>query len=136
LTKNPKTKAGEELRNIIRLLSQIDTLEQKENWIKTFRDWGIKYREFLSEKKQSPYTNRKWYVHRKIRGIRSMILNSLPFLFSFIDNTFIPKTSNAVEGGINSPLKDLIRKHRGLTGKKKMVLTAQYLKKRQEKYQH
>jgi hypothetical protein len=136
LTHNPKTKAGRELRDIIRLLSQIKTQEQKEIWIGLFKDWDIKYKTFLSEKSQSLYSSRKWYVHRKIRGIRSMILNSMSYLFSFLENPLIPKTSNSVEGGINSPIKDLIRKHRGLNGEKKMILTAHYLKKRQKKYQH
>ena len=133
LTKNPQTKVGLELRDIVRLLSQIETREQKEIWIRMFNEWNIKYQDFLSEKKQSPYSNRKWFVHRKIRGIRSMIINSSPYLFSFLEDPLIPKTSNCVEGGINSPIKDLIRKHRGLTGNKKMVLVANYLKKRQVK---
>ena len=133
LTKNPQTKVGLELRDIVRLLSKIEIQEHKETWIKMFNEWNNKYQDFLNEKKQSPYSTRKWFVHRKIRGIRSMIINSSPYLFSFLDDSLIPKTSNCVEGGINSPIKDLIRKHRGLTGKKKMILTAQYLKKRQVK---
>lgn len=133
LTKNPQTKVGLELRDIVRLLSQIENLEHKETWIKMFNEWNNKNQDFLNEKKQSPYSTRKWFVHRKIRGIRSMIINSSPYLFSFLDDPLIPKTSNYVEGGINSPIKDLIRKHRGLTGRKKMVLTAQYLLKRQVK---
>lgn len=133
LTNNPKTKVGLELRDIIRLLSQIETLEQKENWIRLFNDWDVRHRDFLNERKKSPYTIRKWYVHRKIRGIRSMIINSFPYLFSFLEDPLIPKTSNQVEGGINSPIKDLIRKHRGLTSEKKLVLVAHYLKKRQVK---
>ena len=133
LTKNPQTKVGLELRNIVRLLSQIETVEHKNIWLKIFNDWNTKYQDFLNQKKKSPYSNRKWYIHRKIRGIRSMIINSAPYLFSFLEDSQIPKTSNCVEGGINSPIKDLIRKHRGLSGSKKIVLTAQYLKKRQVK---
>jgi transposase len=133
LTKNPQTKVGLELRNIVRLISQIKNQEHKESWIRMFNEWNFKYKDFLNEKKQSPYSTRKWFVHRKIRGIRSMVINSLPYLFSFLDNQLIPKTSNCVEGGINSPIKDLIRKHRGLIGKKKIVLVANYLKKRQVK---
>jgi len=133
LTKNPQTKVGLELRNIVRLLSQIEKIEHKETWIKMFNEWNYKYQDFLNEKKQSPYSTRKRFVHRKIRGIRSMIINSFPYLFSFLENSLIPKTSNCVEGGINSPIKDLIRKHRGLTEEKKIVLVANYLKKRQVK---
>lgn len=136
LTKNPQTKVGLELRDIVRLLSRIETNEHKEIWIEMFKDWDLKYKDFLSQKKKSPYSGRKWYIHRKIRGIRSMIMNGLPYIFLFLENPLIPKTSNQVEGGINSPIKDLIRKHRGITNTKKIVLVANYLKKRQRKNQH
>jgi hypothetical protein len=136
LTQNPKTKAGEELKIIVSLLSRIRNHQDKIFWISLFENWDEKHKDFLSEKKKSPYSDRKWFVHRKTRGIRSMIKNSMPYLFCFLENDKIPKTSNSVEGGINSPLKDLFRKHRGITDRKKLILAANYLKKRQRKNQH
>jgi hypothetical protein len=44
----------------------------------------------------------------------------------------VPRTTNHVEGGINSRLKDLFRIHRGISVQKKIALAAWYLYYRQD----
>ena len=47
-------------------------------------------------------------------------------LFLFIENN-IPNNSNYLEGGINSPLKNLLRCHRGLVLERQMRMFEWYL---------
>jgi hypothetical protein len=68
-----------------------------------------------------------WYTHRNLRAARSLIRNALPHLFTFVRYPQIPRTTNHVEGGINSRLKELIHRHRGLSQDRKQVLVAQHL---------
>lgn len=133
LTKNPKTKAGIELRMIMRLLGKVKTLEIERAWTKSFIEWDKKYQQFLKEKSKSPETGRDWYTHRRLRGVRSLIIYALPNMFNFIKDPSIPSTSNLLEGGINSSMRELLQRHRGLDEEKQKVLISEFLKVRQER---
>lgn len=98
LTQRPKTRAGIELRGLVRLLPGIQTRRQKRRWVRAFRYWRR---------------------------------HSSPDLFRFVKDRTVPKTSNHVEGGINSRMKDLFRRHRGIKGWKKIILAGYYLRLRQ-----
>jgi len=74
-----------------------------------------------------------WYTHRKIRAARSLIRNALPHLFIFIDHPYVPRTTNHVEGGVNSRLKELVHRHRGLRDDRKQVLVAVHLARKRAK---
>jgi hypothetical protein len=77
------------------------------------------------------HPGRWWYTQRKLRAVRSLLKNSAPHLFTWILLPGVPRTTNHVEGGINSKLKDLFRIHRGIPAQKKIALTAWYLYHRQ-----
>jgi hypothetical protein len=132
LTRNPKTRAGVQLRALVRALPKVQTRRQKRKWIRLFRYWCRKRHCFLKERTYSP-TNTKhwWYTHRKLRAVRSLLKHSSPDLFRFVKDRTIPRTSNHVEGGINSRMKDLFRRHRGIKGWKKIILAGYYLRLRQ-----
>ncbi|MFC1521089.1 hypothetical protein ACFL6Y_01640 [Elusimicrobiota bacterium] len=51
----------------------------------------------------------------------------MPNLFVFLDFKGFPKTTNHIEGGINSRLKELLHRHRGLNIERKKVLVAYFL---------
>lgn len=130
LTCHPKTLAGKDLRQLAKAISTIRTRRQKRRWIRRWQTWCRKYHRFLAERSYSDIQNRKrswWYTHRKIRAVRSLIRNSLPHLFTFIGHPEIPRTSNHVEGGINSRLKELLHRHRGLSLSRKQILSAWFL---------
>lgn len=132
LTRRPKLLAGVALRILVGELAQIKTRRQKRRWIRKFFHWQRKYNKFLKEKTTTP--DRRWqYTHRNLRRARTHILRALPNLFRFIKNCEVPGTSNQLEGGINSPLKDLIRKHRGMNTRRKLILASFYLQKRTKK---
>lgn len=132
LTRNPKTVAGKELRLLVKGIMSIRTRRQKRRWIRSFERWCGRHRAFLKERSDGP-DGRWWYTHRKLRGVRSLVANATPDLFRFVSDPSVPRTSNHVEGGMNSRLKELFRAHRGLSVPKKLVLASWYLHVRQEK---
>lgn len=127
LTRNPQTDAGWKLRVLVRELALAKTEDRARSWHNAFTSWDECYKEFLKEKSCNPETNRKWYTHRKLRAVRSLVANALPNLFWFASDAKIPNTTNAVEGGINSPLAELLHRHRGITEKQKKALVRRFL---------
>lgn len=132
LTQHPRTQAGSELRMLVKRLPTIQTRRQKRRWVRSFRRWHRRHDRFLKERTSSPINlKRWWYTHRKLRAVRSLLRNAQPHLFTYVRYRQVPRTSNHVEGGINSRIKDLLRIHRGLSPRRKQVLTAWYLAVRQ-----
>jgi len=130
LTRRPHTLAGQELLSLTYALHSVKTIEQRNNWVLTFQQWASRWNEFLKErtKAKPPHDKRKWwYVHRHIRALRRTLEQSLPNLFAFIDWPGLPGTTNLVEGGINSRLKELLHRHRGMNLEHKKTLVAYFL---------
>lgn len=132
LTRNPKSDAGIALRALVNGLVDIKTRRQKRRWVRKFFRWQKKYTVFLKERTKG-IDGRFRYTHRKLRRARTHLLRALPDMFRYIRDCRVPRTSNQLEGGINSPLKDLIRKHRGMQPHHELVLMSLYLKKRARK---
>ena len=137
LTRNPKILAGQELLLLVKSLYGIETKDQVNIFKKEFNNWLEKYHDFLKEKSISLETKRPWYTHRKLRAVRSLILGAIPNLFTFLEIPNIPRTTNKLEGGVNSPIKALIRHHRGMKIQHRQSLVFRFLRARQKrKYQH
>ena len=101
---NPKHPCGKELQTITRF----EHLILKENFIYFFKKWEEKWEEYLKEK------NIHWnYIHRKLRQARSHIRNALLYMFHFLDDTNMKRSSNDIES-YNAVLWDHIYMHRGL----------------------
>lgn len=142
LTKNPTTDAGKDLRKLITQLPCIHTSQTKRRWIGRYKRWKESYSQFLAQKsfvslgseksRSSSLVTRWWYTHRNLRAVRSLLTNAIPGLFYYTQDDRIPRTSNDVEGGINSQLTELLRLHRGLRPYQQRYLVAQYLTKRME----
>ena len=130
LTQHPRTKAGRELLVLVKELPRIQTKRQKRRWVRMFWRWYRHHEKFLKDRSYSP-SGKWWYTHRRLRGTRSLLKNALPDLFRFVTDPSIPKTSNHVEGGLNSRLKELFRCHRGFSLQRKLILAAWYLALRQ-----
>lgn len=135
LTQHPRTGAGRDLLQLVRALSSIRTRRQKRRWIRSFRRWVRRYEDFLKERTLHSNNKHWWYTHRKVRAVRSLLANSISDLFTFVRYPWVPRTSNHVEGGINSRLQELIRSHRGFSLEKKAALAAYFLAARQDKQQ-
>lgn len=134
LTRSPKTETGRLLRRLVLDLVRVRTRRQKRRWIRRWRQWCKRYHNFLAERSIGERQNGKrswWYTHRNLRAVRSLIRNCLPDLFWFVKYPQIPRTSNHVEGGINSRLKELLHRHRGLGISQKLCLASHFLAKKQ-----
>ena len=106
-TLNPKTDCGIRLKYIAKHFI-------KERWTKDkFTDEIHKileeFQQFLNEK-----NDKDEYTHRRLRSALFGIKLALPYLFTYqkYPNLRIPNTTNHVDGGINTKLKDLVRRHR------------------------
>jgi hypothetical protein len=118
-------------------LYSVTTKEDAENWKRIFKLWCVTHYDFLKEKSVSLVTGRTWYTHRRLRAVRSLVMGAQQELFSFLSVPDTPKTTNDVEGGLNSPIKALLRHHRGMPPKHREVLVFRFLRERQRrKKQH
>ena len=134
LTRQPKTAAGKELLRLVQRLFAVQTGKQRGRWLGVYRRWERRHAAFLKERSYGePKAGEKrtwWYTHRNIRAARSLVRNALPHLFTFIDHPHVPRTTNHVEGGVNSRLKELAHRHRGLPQARKQVLATEHLAKK------
>lgn len=130
ITRNPRTKAGIEIKPLVQIISQITTKERKDKWIKAFMAWCTKWKDFLKERsyKEDDSGNSKswWYTHKRLRRVRALINNALPDMFYYLENKNIPKDTNGLEGRFGS-LKQHYRQHRGLSKRRREAYLAWYL---------
>lgn len=132
LTQFPKTIAGQEFLSLIDQLLSVRTKRQKRRWIRSFRQWLHMHDRFLKERSWNPDGTHWWYTHRRLRAVRSLLRNSIPDLFRYVSHPVeVPRTTNHVEGGLNSRIKELVRSHRGQYTSRKVVLASWYLSVRQ-----
>jgi len=75
-------------------------------------------------------SRRGWhYTHKRLRSAYRSLRNNLPYLFTYrkYPQLNIPNTTNALDGGLFSPLKDLLKVHRGIGDEMKKKLIVDYL---------
>ena len=121
--RNPKRTEAKELRELFLKLTKTQTKEESLRFVRGVNAWE---RRFGLEIKTS--TNRGRVFSDIIRA-RSMLLKALPSLFHYLDNSKIPRSTNALEGYF-SRLKEHYRLHRGLSkvNKQKYFLWYFFLK--------
>ena len=140
LTLHPQTEAGQELLIHFRAIWKINNLEHAHNWIIVFRNLYMKHENFLKQRTylRNPEPNQRkwWYTHRSVRSTYRQLDKLIKDnqLFTYLDielikqvNQVIPKTTNYLEGGINSQLKHKLRLHRGLNQIHQQRLTDWFL---------
>ena len=112
LTKNPKTEAGKELKEFVKLLCKTD----KESFSGGLIDWYNRWESFLKEKSLNHKTNKTQYTHRRLRSAYHSLKNNMPWLFTWYDNIELkmPNTTNAIDGHFAN-LKNKLRNHNGLS---------------------
>lgn len=115
---NPKLPAGHDILRLLFELKHIRTDEERDRYISrvnTIYDyWG----EFLDERTywQDERGKRRWqYTHKNTRKAFRLLRGNLPHLFRYVTDTRLPRTTNYLEGGVNSPLSEIVRRHRGLS---------------------
>ena len=127
------------------LLKGLLTQEQANLWIRYLEAWEQTHGDFLKER---AYTDnpkpgkRKWrYTHERLRSAYRQLAKLLrdDQLFTYLDNDLlrrtgqpIPRTTNHVEGGINSQLRNKLKLHRGMSEDHQRRLVEWYLYTRAE----
>jgi len=113
LTRFPKYPAGRELRKIVLDLHKVSDYKDRSEWINRYRNWESEYYNFLSERTEF-LSDKRLYKHYGIRQVRTLVNNTLPHLFHYLDDPKIPKSNNGLERRF-SYLKNNLRIHRGLS---------------------
>ena len=91
--------------------------------------WYIKYKEFLNKITLHPDSGRSSFTHKKLVAAYKSIRRNLPLLFTYKNHKklSLSNTTNLIEGGVFSPLKILIKIHRGLSKSLKLKSVDDYL---------
>ena len=127
LTRKPKLKASIDLKRITGYLG--DVSEQR--FVVLLDSWYNRHKAFLQEKTYNEETGKWHYAHRRIRSAFRSLKSNLPYLFTYKNypDLNIPNTTNALDGGLFSPMKMLLKVHRGIGIEMKKKLITDYLEK-------
>jgi hypothetical protein len=104
----PKLEASRQLRKILLGIADIRDEQGKQTFINDFIDWEKRYSTFV---KALPSRDK---VYGDLQRARSLIVHALPDMFHYLDDRNIATTTNKLEGYF-SRLKELYRRHRGLS---------------------
>lgn len=103
----PKRTDAKHLRLIFLLVSMIDTLKQRDDFLTRVQIWEDRYGQDVA---LSPETG---WVFSDLKRARSMLLAALPDMFHYLDDDRIPHSTNVLEGYF-ARLKEKYQQHRGL----------------------
>jgi hypothetical protein len=119
-TSHPKLPAGAQLYMLAKDILHIKTSEQATAWLSRYSAWCAYWNGFLSEK--TLIDDRYVLTHERLvkakNGLDTLIRKGT--LFTYLDPKLIsegelPATNNKIEGGVNAPLRQMLRDHRGLS---------------------
>jgi hypothetical protein len=101
----------------------------EERFTKALNIWYLKNKDFLNEVTIHPDSGKLSFTHKKLVAAYKSIKKNLPYLFTYKKhkNLAIANTTNSLEGGVFSPLKILIKIHRGLSKSLKLKIVDDYL---------
>ncbi len=131
LTMRPRTLAGKELRALSLTLTRITTRDQAVAWQVQLHAWHQQHAGLINAKTYLTQTGVRpmgvsskatwWWTHERLRKAYQLLarLSQQEVLFTYLDEEFqglgISWTTNRIEGGANAGIKDLLRRHRGMT---------------------
>jgi len=125
LTSRPKLEASIELLKICR---RLPTTTQS-RFTEALSQWYEKHEAFINEKTLNPTTLKYVSTHAKLVAAYRSLTTNLPYLFTYknLKEFKMPNTTNALDGGVFSHLKKLIKLHQGLAKKRKVKLIDEFL---------
>ena len=136
LGKRSPHKVNHIFRHHIMKLPNIYILKDSKDWLEKFDSLYKKHKRFIEQ--QTPRVDLEtgeiigyYRTHKKLYSACYTIhkLRKKNMLFLHLENG-IPNNSNCLEGGINSPLKNLLRCHRGISLERQKRMFEWYLLKR------
>lgn len=108
LTRRPKLEAAIALRRIALLLTYIN----QSQLTVLLETWHVRYGDLLKERTYHP-SGRWSYTHRQLRSAYFSLKHNLPYLFTYLQHSNMPNTTNSLDGSITT-LKTLLRLHKGM----------------------
>lgn len=127
-TSRPRTDAGKAIYRLALNLTKITDLDQAAAWAVNLQDYHAVYHHWLNERTihRDPVTRRTTtvFTHQRVRAAYNSLLSlyQRQLLFAYlqppagaIDPAGFASTTNSLEGGFNAPVKELARRHRGLS---------------------
>ncbi len=125
ITKHPKLEASKELKKIVSTLTKTSDIK----FTIRLDNWYDKYEYFLNEKTVNPITREETFTHYRLVAAYKSLRTHLPYLFTCkkYKKIKIPNTTNCLDGGVFSPMKMLIKIHRGLSKSLKLKIVDDYL---------
>jgi len=127
LTRKPKLEAAIDLKRVASYLGKVT----RYRFELLLECWYVRHEGFYNEKVDDD-SKRGWhYKHRRVRSAYRSLKTNLPYLFTYRNypDMNIPNTTNALDGGLFSPLKDLLKVHRGIGVEMKRKLIIDFLEK-------
>ena len=108
-TLNPKTDCGKRLKYIATHF--IQKRWTKDKFIQEVSLILEEFKDFLNERNEH-----NQYQHKRLRSALFGIKLALLYLFTYQDypNLNIPNTTNHIDGGVNTKVKNLVKLHRGM----------------------
>jgi hypothetical protein len=125
LTRSPRMKASMDLKRIGGYLGKIT----QRRFTLLLNAWLNRHQSFFDEKVPDD-SKRGWhYKHKRLRSAYHSLRRHLPWLYTYrrYPELQIPNTTNTLDGGLFSPLKDLLKVHRGISRDLKTKLIIDYL---------
>jgi hypothetical protein len=120
LRRYPKQDASKDLRKILLTLTGVKDEREKQAFLKVVRRWEKQYgRSVLALPSKDK-------VYGDLQRTRSLILHALPDMFHYLEDPCIASTTNKLEGYF-SRLKEIYRKHRGLSKRHRQSYFAWYV---------
>lgn len=129
LTSRPRLQAGGELKKLSDKLTAVRTAEQGAKWGEALNAWHVRWRGFIAEctyardDPANPKAARQewWWTHGELRRcyrrLERLFREGRLFVFLEPDLTAggpVARTTNRLEGGINSLIKRTLLEHHGL----------------------
>lgn len=132
VTTRPRTEAGKGLRKLALALTRITSRAQAAEWTAALNAWHQQHRDYLNQRTSASEpgavrpswakaTAQSWWTHDRARKVYNLLarLTQRGHLFTYLredlNGLAINPTTNRIEGGRNAGIKDLLRRHRGMT---------------------
>lgn len=114
LTRNPRTDAGRRLRRLGLDLSDVHDIPAAIAWYQHLDAWWQGHGHLTQQRTRLP-NGQWWYTHDRLRKAWQLLhrLTTQGTLFTYLEHR-CARTTSALEGGINSGIRDLLRRHRGM----------------------
>lgn len=125
LTKSPRSDAGRDLNYINKNFIKYKLTEQELG--KTLAVYTNKHNQYLNEPSESDPTKPK---HQRLFKALKKYKSNMRCLFTYQTDKVFKNTTNDLDGGLFSPLKQLLNNHRGITKERRKKLIILYFNKR------